>query len=255
MKTSSRTSTSKTGSTARRSIDNDGGGATGVVRKRISETQNRRSSITTNGDKTVDKSNPDSVAEFAANPFDKVRKAIKFKSVVSKWKRSTKTTDPTKTVEKSTENGGNNKEALSKKNSKSPESVKRAIENKAKLTTDDKFDKQNKRKGSNSPKKCIAREEELETDIEQLQIETGEVYAIGTALEKYLNVISSYKTEDNTGNKQNQDENTKRGSISQTSSAIRKALSPAGRRKGIQRSDSNTKRRAGISAGIELDQI
>jgi hypothetical protein len=211
----------------------------------------------------LDKSDPDSVAEFAANPFDKVRKAIKFKSVVSKWKRSTKTPE-TSTTESSTkverqisiENKNNKacKDALSKKNSTSPESVKRAIENKTRLTMDDRSNKLNKKKDSNQ-KRSIKREEELETDIEQLQIEAGEVQAIGTALEKYLNVISTYKTEDNTGNKQNKEENTKRGSISQTSSAIRKALSPAAGRKGVQRSNSITKRRSGISAGIELGQV
>lgn len=49
MKTSSRTSSSKAGS-ARRSIDNDGVGGGGVSRKKMSETQIRRSS-TSNGGK------------------------------------------------------------------------------------------------------------------------------------------------------------------------------------------------------------
>merc|ERR1711976_437109 len=90
-------------------------------------------------------------------------------------------------------------------------------------------------------RKSIQCEEEIvdEVDDSEKEIQLGEVNAIGTALEKYLNVISTYKEDEGglfTGNQEDDKNNNnnfapkKRNSgllsVQKSSNSIRKALSP-----------------------------
>ncbi len=141
-------------------------------------------------DKILTASNQD---EFAPNPFDKVRKAIKFKSVVSKWKKNAKATNTEQQQDSHTEYSTSSEKApLSKRrSSNSPELVKKLQQQQNGINNNNNKKQPDSEK--NNRKKSIQCEEEI-NDIsdKDIAVQLGEVNAIGTALEKYLNVISTY---------------------------------------------------------------